>query len=85
MLILRALMMEIAILEQADPQVHDSVHPLEPRVRRPVRMQKIRADTLRKDPSPEQTQNPYLGRVSELSLFLPAHYFDYIAGTSTGG
>ncbi len=76
-------MVKIAALEQVESQVHGSEHPLEPRVRRPIRMQKIRADTFKKDPSPEQIQDPNLG--SNLSLFLPAHYFDYIAGTSTGG
>ena len=85
LLILRALMMEIATLEQANSQTHSSVHPLQPRLRRPVRIQNIRVDTLRRDPSPQQMQGPVFGRASASSLFLPAHYFDYIAGTSTGG
>lgn len=78
-------MMEIATLEQAESQAHNSVHPLQPRLRRPVRMQQNRTDTLRKDESPEQKQGPVFGPANTSSLFLPAHYFDYIAGTSTGG
>ena len=85
MLILRALMTEIATLEQGHSQAHSSVHPLQQRLRRPIRMQKIRTDTLRKDPSPQQTQGPVVGPAYESSHFLPTHYFDYIAGTSTGG
>lgn len=85
LLILRALMIEIATLEQANSQARSSVHPLQPRLRRPVRMQQARADTIRKDGSPEQTQGPVFGPVHASSFFIPAHYFDYIAGTSTGG
>lgn len=85
LLILRALMMEIATLEQADSQAHSSAHPLKPRLRRPVRTQRNRADTLRRDQSPQQAQGPVFGPASASSSFLPAHYFDYIAGTSTGG
>ena len=77
--------MEIATLEQTDSQVHSSVHPLQPRWRRPVHMQQNRADTLRKDQSPEQKQGSVFLPTHASSLFLPAHYFDYIAGTSTGG
>lgn len=78
-------MTEIAVLEQADPQAHSSVHPLQPRLRKPVRMQQNRSDTLRQFESPEQNQGPVFGPAHAASLFLPAHYFDYIAGTSTGG
>ena len=78
-------MTEIATLEQGHSQAHSSVHPLQPRLRRPIHMQNIRADTLRKDLSPQQTQGPVFGPAYASSLFLPAHYFDYIAGTSTGG
>ncbi|KAL9137349.1 MAG: hypothetical protein Q9175_001449 [Cornicularia normoerica] len=77
--------MEISILEQADSPAHSSVHPLQQRLRRPVRMQQNRADTMRRDPSPQQTQGPVFEPACASSLFLPAHYFDYIAGTSTGG
>lgn len=85
LLILQALMTKIATLEQADSQTHSSEHPLKPRLRRPVRMQQNRANTLRQFESPEQSQSPVFGPERASSVFLPAHYFDYIAGTSTGG
>ena len=78
-------MTKIATLEQADSQTHSSEHPLKPRLRRPVRMQQNRANTLRQSESPEQSQSPVFGPERASSVFLPAHYFDYIAGTSTGG
>lgn len=78
-------MTKIATLEQANSQTHSSVHPLNPRLRRPVRMQQNRADTMRRFESPEQNQGPVFGPTHASSAFLPAHYFDYIAGTSTGG
>ena len=78
-------MTKIATLEQVESQTHRSIYPLKPRLRRPVRIQQNRSDTMRQLDSPEQDQGPVFGPVSASSLFLPAHYFDYIAGTSTGG
>lgn len=78
-------MTKIATLEQAGSETHSSVHPLKPRLRRQVRMQQNRSNTLRQLDSPEQDQGPVFGPTHASSLFLPAHYFDYIAGTSTGG
>ena len=74
-------MVEIARLEQINSHAQNSVHPLQLRSRKPVRMQQSRTNTLQKDLSHQQTQ----AATSPSSLFFPAHYFDYIAGTSTGG
>ena len=100
-------MREIANVEQDFSQAHSSVHPLQPRLRRPVRMQNIRTrtstfrrdlntqqsesltrprtNTFRRDLNARQSEGPIQGAACASSLFLPAHYFDYIAGTSTGG
>ena len=80
-------MTEIANLEQSYSQAHSSAHPLQPRLRRPVRMQNIRArtSTFRRDLNTQQSEGPIHGPACASSLFIPTHYFDYIAGTSTGG
>ena len=100
-------MKEIANAEQDYSQAHSSVHPLQPRLRGPVRMQNIRTrtstfrrdlntqqsespirkrtSTFRRYPNTGQSEHPVHGPACASSLFLPAHYFDYIAGTSTGG
>ena len=78
-------MREITKQEQRHPQENSSVYPLQPRLRRPVRMQKVRESTFRRAPNQEERELPGDGPMSASSVFLPAHYFDYIAGTSTGG
>lgn len=52
---------------------HSSVDPLQPRSRPAVQLGK-----------PTAAYNMVFGRMSSLN-YLPAQYFDYIAGTSTGG
>lgn len=83
LLILRALMIRIAEIEKEDnPRSTNSVHPLLPRPRKPVRVKPTGTDTIRRNGSPEAiVSNPR----SLSADYLPAHYFDYLAGTSTGG
>ncbi|KAL9118353.1 MAG: hypothetical protein Q9187_005102 [Circinaria calcarea] len=83
LLILQALMEEIARLEQEQPLAPSSVSPLEPRVRTTVmRQPSHRAGTVLRE---EIFALPAPRRHQTLSNYLPCHYFDYIAGTSTGG
>ena len=83
LMILRALMIKIAEIEmEGNSPSSTSVHPLNPRQRRPVQVSPLRIDTLRRSGSPEvATHAP----PSACAHYLPAHYFDYLAGTSTGG
>ena len=71
-------MNEIETLEkQNDALACNSVYPLKSRPRRPVRFSR---GLSRKQPHlefPQQDVGP--------SHYFPAHYFDYIAGSSTGG
>ena len=87
MLILRALMNQIALLEQAENYTPSSVSPLDVRPRRTRAQSTVqhvpsRLNTLMRNQSPVE---PEYGPSRASSHFLPSHYFDYIAGTSTGG
>ena len=83
LLILRALMLRIMELERhANPGSRSSAEPLVLRPRRPVQVNIPRTQTASRTESSEvaaATQS------SSLATYLPAHYFDYLAGTSTGG
>jgi len=78
LLILRAVMIEIEDTEkQHDPRAFSSVYPLTPRPRRLVQVDTSqRPNGSPQIPASDQTTT---------SNYLPCHYFDYIAGTSTGG
>lgn len=80
LLILRELMDQIKRLEtrEANP-AESSAHPLQHRAREPLQPVRTRTSTLR--PNRDSTSSVAEAR----SQFLPAHYFDYIGGTSTGG
>lgn len=78
LLILHAVMVQIATIERKEPQALHSAHPLPPRTREPVRI------TRSKTTAPVHTESTVFGP-SESSHYFPSHYFDYIAGTSTGG
>ena len=84
LLILRELMTQIAALEQNDPQARCSVSPLPMRHRPLGALTQSRSSTTKsrflESPQPEQS-----GPTRASSHYLPCHYFDYIAGTSTGG
>ena len=87
MLILRALMNQIALLEQEEQCTPSSVSPLNVRVRRtraqePMPHIPTRLNTLMRNQTPVEPEH---GPSQASSHFLPSHYFDYIAGTSTGG
>lgn len=73
LLILRELMKQITVLEQLDPQTTCSVSPLRKR---------IHPSTTNSLQAPESSQH---GSGGALLDYLPCHYFDYVAGTSTGG
>lgn len=74
LLILRELMKQIAVLEQHPPQAPCSVSPLDMRHRPSVASNHAESS---------HTEGYSPTRAS--SHYLPCHYFDYIAGTSTGG
>lgn len=78
LLILRELMSRIAALEQKqEPRADCSVAPLEHRaIRRPARSLTAGTNGLQVSAQPE---------LQVCSRFLPCHYFDFVAGTSTGG
>ena len=83
LLILRALMTKIAELEQQDdPRSTTSTYPCDPRPRRPVRVCPTRVYTVGMNGDPG---NVHPSPPSLCANYLPAHYFDYLAGTSTGG
>ena len=80
-------MEEIAPLEveEEEPRAGHSSHPLEARNREPVKVSSTRTRTTRAGGS----QNTAVtGRTvfgpSPSSRYVPAHYFDCIAGTCTG-
>lgn len=81
LLLLRAVMTEIAIVERKNPQVSHSAHPLPPRSRDPVRVSRTRAT----GPQAATDLDSTVFGLSPSSHYFPSHYFDYIAGTSTGG
>ena len=56
-----------------------SAHPLQHRAREPIQSTSARARTSRS----YEVINSTVTKAD--SRFLPAHYFDYIGGTSTGG
>ena len=74
LLILRELMRQIAELEGRDPRTTCSVSPLRKRTHSSGTTKSLRA--------PESSQ---YGSGGGLLDYLPCHYFDYVAGTSTGG
>lgn len=78
LLILQAVMVQIATIERKEPQALHSSHPLPRRTREPVRVPPSK--TTGRLP----TESTVFGS-SESSHYFPSHYFDYIAGTSTGG
>lgn len=82
LLILQELMSRIQKFENElypDDPADCSAHPLQHRSRGPVRSTPTRASRLQSNEGDNST-------VTELnSRFVPAHYFDYIGGTSTGG
>lgn len=83
LLILRELMDQIKRLEtrdQADP-AESSAHPLQHRARARERLQSARTRTRTLQSNRSSTSSV----AGHRSRFLPAHYFDYIGGTSTGG
>ncbi|KAL9613637.1 MAG: hypothetical protein Q9167_001813 [Letrouitia subvulpina] len=82
LLILQHLMKTISSIEQENPNVQSSVHPLECRDYEFRRAIERRATRLEEEESPPEEAFEHM---SESSRYLPCHYFDYIAGTSTGG
>lgn len=75
LLILEALMKEIGKLEtgHSDGPATSSFHPLPPDPSYAI------------DSESMKSQNPSESPQTESSPWLPCHYFDYMAGTSTGG
>ena len=84
LLILRELMTQIAALEQNHPQACCSVSPLSMRHRPLGTLAQSRSSTT-KSRFLESPQSVQFGPARASSHYLPCHYFDYIAGTSTGG
>lgn len=84
LLILRELMREVAALEQKDPPARCSVSPLCMRNRPSTTIGPTRSSTVRLRPT-ESPQSEEEGPARASSHYLPCHYFDYVAGTSTGG
>ncbi|KAL9044610.1 MAG: hypothetical protein Q9214_002264 [Letrouitia sp. 1 TL-2023] len=78
LLILQQLMKTISSIEQENPNVRSSVHPLKPKD------YEYRRDIERRTTG-ESPPELAFEHASESSRYLPCHYFDYIAGTSTGG
>ena len=78
LLILQKLMTAIQEVERREPSADSSVHPLPQRTRRRASSQanSTQTSTIRSHDS-QAPETPF--------MFLPAHYFDYIGGTSTGG
>jgi len=75
-------MLEIARLEQESPERSpNSVHPLDPKPRKPVQVRNNRND---KPDATANAESTVFGS-SQSSHYFPCQYFDYIAGTSTGG
>lgn len=74
LLILRALMAAIGELESNDPDdpAESSFHPLKPSPGMIADGESVRS-------------NVSVPETSSTSPWLPCHYFDYAAGTSTGG
>ncbi|MCJ1394320.1 hypothetical protein MMC18_007198 [Xylographa bjoerkii] len=75
LLVLRELMRKIEKLEREHcmGSAETSFHPLSP------------ASSTASDSSNENEASTILEKIKPKALFLPCHYFDYIAGTSTGG
>ena len=74
LLILEALMKEIAIIERQDqPGAVNSVYPLTRRPRTPLHLRESKNRNI-----------TVYGRLAS-SHYFPCHYFDYVAGSSTGG
>ena len=85
LLILRALMRKIKKLETEEPSAPCSAHPLKQRPRK-RRLEIPEATTATSSVWLGTTPAaPVFQRDESLSHYLPSHYFDYIAGTSTGG
>lgn len=78
LLILQQLMKTISSVEQENPHVQSSVHPLKCKDYEFRRAIERRA-------TGESPSEPAFEHTSASSRYLPCHYFDYIAGTSTGG
>lgn len=75
LLILEALMKEIGTLETTsfDEPARSSFHPLSP------------TPCIATDSESVNSRDRVEAPQTESSSWLPCHYFDYIAGTSTGG
>ena len=75
LLILQKLMVAIGQLERTHPDgpAESSYHPL----RQPSKMPE--------EATPPDIDNVATGCIPDSSSWLPCHYFDYMAGTSTGG
>ena len=80
LLILRELMIRVADLEKKEPRADCSVSPLKPRA---IRQATTALPNMTAETNHLQTASTPESQVC--SLFLPCHYFDFIAGTSTGG
>lgn len=76
LLILEALMKEIGKLETSHPYdpARSSFHPLSPAPEIATDSESVKSQDV-VEPPPQ----------TETSPWLPYHYFDYMAGTSTGG
>ena len=77
MLIIKKLMEKIQRMEQTwtqgDGPADSSYHPVDP------------IQAMSTDSGSESRTSDVVPPVAASSLFLPCHYFDYMAGTSTGG
>ena len=86
-MLLRAVMEEIARLEleEEEPRAGHSSHPSEARNSEPVKVSSTRTRTTRAGGSQNTavTGRTVFGPLPS-SRYVPAHYFDYIAGNSTG-
>ena len=82
LLILRRLMEAISDAEKEGSGADCSVHPL-PHRDYDFRQALRRRTSMRQSGKPPQ--EPQFKDASKLSRYLPCHYFDYVAGTSTGG
>ena len=72
-------MIEIAGLERKGrPNAYNSLHPLKAKRREQIRISRTR------ESAPEEHEKTVFGP-SPTSHYFPAHYFDYITGTGTGG
>ena len=82
LLILKALMKRIQFHEKElypNDRANRSAYPLQHRIRKPPRSPSTGTSPLLANEENKSTES------EADSCFLPAHYFDYIGGTSTGG